>query len=153
MKAATSFTPRRVWKKKRRDRNIQRRRNRKRWYQRNKSKLRTKRRQRYKQLRKNPTWKRWQTKLRHEKVKRHMTGSIETHPLFGIPVSEEGVWVGLLLSLDMDADVVRARSVRSGRDVVIPLQFFLENAGFADVEFERVFWTTLEVVYGQDETA
>jgi len=147
-KLSVTYTPKRQWKKKRKNRDPHARIQRKKWYRKNKSKLKVKRNKRYKQLRTNPTWKRHQKKMRREVTKRRMIASESTPPVFGIGVGE-GIWWGVLQSLDVDADLVRAQSVKTGCPVCISLQTFLEHACFTDPELERCFWAVLESVYGE----
>lgn len=148
MKIAVEFTPRRQWKKKRKNRDPHARMMRKKWYQRNKGKIKIKRTKRYKALKRNPTWRRWQKKLRSEKSKRRIVGSAPQR-IFAIEVGEEGLWVGQLQSLDVDLDLVRATSLKSGQDVCVPLDIFIQCACFDEPEDEREFWTVLESVYGE----
>jgi len=145
---AVTFTPKRQWKKKRKNRDPHARMMRKRWYKKNKPQLKMKRKKRYKQLSKNPTWQKWQKKLRKEKSKRRMLASEDPPRVFAIEVGES-VWVGFLHSLDIEGEVVRACSAKTGQDVCVPLDIFIEYACFANPEDEHEFWAVLESVYGE----
>lgn len=169
-KTAATFRPKRQWKPKRKDRNQKRRMKRRRWYRKNKQKIKMKARRRYKQLRKNPAYKRWQSRKRKEKTKRRFrqaaldTSIFQEGPLVaeGIPDiyfifndeldAPDGVDIdlGVVCDIDPDEDEILVWDLDDSEYRIINIAEFDDRAVFLSDEDSDNYLGMLDSVYEND---
>jgi len=161
VKTAVVFRPKRKWKPKRRDRNISRRKKRKRWWRRNKHKIKLKRRKRQRMLKHNSLFKQWRKKRYKEKHKRRMRFGSKKERNF--PESwfifhedvEEGkpldVDLGYILDYDPDNEEFLIYDVDDKTEKTVCLEDFLTHSEFLEeADFDN-FELIMDQYYGGPE--
>lgn len=156
VKTAVVFRPKRNWKPKRRDRNIPKRKKRKRWWRRNKLRLKIKRNQRRKQLAHNSMFKAWRKKRQKEKVRRRMRFATEgTLPESWFIFRDEAVPLdidlGFVLDYDADAEELLIYDADEDTEKVVQLDEFLTHSEFLEEADIDNFLLLLDQYYGEPE--
>jgi len=143
---------------------------RRRWYRKNKQKIKMKARRRYKQLRKNPAYKRWQSRKRKEKTKRRFrqaalgTSLFQEGPLIadGIPDiyfifndeldAPDGVDIdlGVVCDIDPDEDEILVWDLDDSEYRTVDISVFDDGAVFLSDEDSDNYLGMLDNVYEQD---
>lgn len=151
------FRPKRQWKPKRRDRNIARRKKRKRWWRRNRNRIKMQRRRRYRRLRNNSLFKQWRKKRQREKAKRRMRFAAET----ALPESwfifydEQGpgqpldIDLGYILDYDPDTEELLIHDVDEESEKVVDLVQFLRHSEFLEEADLDNFDLLMDQYYGE----
>lgn len=161
VKTAAVFKPKRKWKPKRRDRNIQRRKKRKRWWKRNRVKLKLDRKRRYKMLKHNSLFKGWRKKRQREKQKRRMRFGAEKAS--ELPMSwfifhddaEEGkpidIDMGYIVDYDPDTEELLIYDLDENVEKVVNLDDFLTHSEFLEEADLDNFELIMDQYYGGPE--
>jgi len=152
-KAAAAFKPKRQWKPKRKDKNVKRRRQRKRWWRRNKARLSVKRRMRYRQLKNNSVFKAWRKKRIREKSKRRlrMASEMLEVPESWFIFSDDGILdidMGYILDYDPDTEELLIYDVDEDEERVVSLSNFLRYSEFLEEADLDNFMLLMDQYYG-----
>lgn len=161
VKIAKAFRPKRQWKPKRRDRNISRRKKRKRWWRRNKNRVKLERRRTYKRLKHNSLFKQWRKKRQKEQTKRRMRFGAEGKTDFpqswfvfhddaddGKPLDVD---IGYIEDYDPDTEEFLIYDVDDDRELVVGLQDFLTHSEFLEEADLANFELIMDQYYGGPE--
>jgi len=156
VKTAVVFRPKRNWKPKRRDRNIPKRKKRKRWWRKNKFRLKIKRTQRRKQLRHNSMFKAWRKKRQGEKHKRRMRFATEgmlpeVWFVFRDAAVPLDIDMGFIVDYDPDTEELLIFDVDENTEKVVQLDEFLTHSEFLEeADFDN-FELMMDQFYGEPE--
>lgn len=162
-KTAAVFRPKRNWKPKRKDRNISRRKKRKRWWRRNKAKVKLGRKRRYKMLKHNSMFKGWRKKRQKERHKRRMRfGAEKKKPelppswfIFRDDVVEAGepldIDMGYIVDYDPDTEDLLIYDVDAETEKVVDLEAFLTHSEFLEEADLDNFELIMDQYYGGPE--
>lgn len=154
-KTAVAFRPKRQWKPKRRDKNVQRRRKRKRWWRKNKARLKAKRRVRYRQLKNNSLFKQWRKRRVKEKSKRRMRMAAEDPSVLeSWFIFSDGPFrdidMGYILDYDPDEEELLVYDVDEEEERVVSLTNFLRHSEFIEEADLDNFMLLMEQYYGDE---
>lgn len=165
------FRPKRQWKPKRRDRNLGRRKKRKRWWKRNRNRIKMQRRRRYRVLRNNALFKQWRKKRHQEKAKRRMRMAAARPPLpevwfLFLDETAQGapdIGLGYVVDYDPDIEELLVYDVSDDVEKVVSLEDFLGHSEFLEEADLDNFDLLMDQYYGdaaddldivpEDETA
>jgi hypothetical protein len=156
VKTAVVFQPKRQWKPKRRDRDISRRKKRKRWWRRNRQRLKIKRGQRRRQLKNNSLFKHWRKKRQREKQKRRMRFATEGNlPEVWFIFRDEAVPLdidlGYIVDYDPDTEELLVYDVDDDQEKTVDLDEFLSHSEFLEEADLDNFELLMDQYYGGPE--
>lgn len=153
VKTSAIFRPKRQWKPKRRDRNISRRKERRRWWRKNKFRIKVRRNQRMKRLRNNSLFKAWRKKRQKEKHKRRMRfASGETvFPESWFIFHDDDILdidLGYIVDYDPDTEELLIYDVDDDQEKVVGLGDFLTHSEFVEKADLDNFELIMDQFYG-----